>query len=135
VHTAPGHGQDDYLTGLKYNLPLLSPVNDIGCYTEEAGPGLVGKNVLSDGNTEVIRLLTEANCLILEEAYNHKYPYDWRTKKPTIVRATEQWFASVSSFRNEAMEAINNVQWIPAIGKNRISAMTESRGDWYCSCL
>ena len=133
VHTAPGHGQEDYLTGLKYGLPLLSPVNDMGCFTEEAGARFVGKDVLGDGNTEVITALKESGTLIKEEAYNHKYPYDWRTKKPTIFRATEQWFASVSTFRDEALKAIDTVQWVPDIGRNRIASMTESRGDWCIS--
>lgn len=133
VHTAPGHGQEDYQTGLKYGLPLLSPVNDLGCFTEEAGARFAGKDVLGDGNTEVIAALQESGTLIKEEAYNHKYPYDWRTKKPTIFRATEQWFASVSTFREDALKAIDKVQWIPEIGRNRISSMTESRGDWCIS--
>eukprot|EP01036_Dinobryon_divergens_P030377 gene30377-39614_t len=133
VHTAPGHGQEDYLTGLKYGLPLLSPVNDLGCFTDEAGPRFAGLDVLGSGNEAVISALREAGSLIKEEAYNHKYPYDWRTKKPTIFRATEQWFASVSTFRKEALTAIDSVEWIPAVGKNRISSMTESRGDWCIS--
>lgn len=133
VHTAPGHGQDDYQTGMKYGLPLLSPVNDLGCYTEEAGEKLKGLSVLKEGNEAVIQLLTEANVLLKEEPYNHKYPYDWRTKKPTIVRATEQWFASVSTFREDAMKAIDSVQWVPAVGRNRIASMTETRGDWCIS--
>jgi len=133
VHTAPGHGQEDYLTGLKYGLPLLSPVNNLGRFTEEAGPRFEGLDVLGDGNIAVIDALREVGALIKQEAYNHKYPYDWRTKKPTIFRATEQWFASVSSFREAAMTAIDGVKWIPAIGRNRIGAMTESRGDWCIS--
>eukprot|EP00428_Durinskia_dybowskii_P077639 CAMPEP_0170356710 /NCGR_PEP_ID=MMETSP0117_2-20130122/1318_1 /TAXON_ID=400756 /ORGANISM="Durinskia baltica, Strain CSIRO CS-38" /LENGTH=966 /DNA_ID=CAMNT_0010610827 /DNA_START=189 /DNA_END=3089 /DNA_ORIENTATION=- len=133
VHTAPGHGQEDYLTGLKYNLPLLSPVNDLGQFTAEAGERFCGKSVLKEGNEEVILALQEVGCLIKEEAYNHKYPYDWRTKKPTIFRATEQWFASVNTFREEAIKAIDGVQWIPSIGRNRITAMTQSRGDWCIS--
>ena len=133
VHTAPGHGQEDYLTGLKYGLPLLSPVNDLGCFTDEVGPRFAGLDVLGSGNTAVISALQEAGALIKEEAYNHKYPYDWRTKKPTIFRATEQWFASVSTFRKEALDAIDSVQWIPAMGRNRIASMTESRGDWCIS--
>jgi isoleucyl-tRNA synthetase len=133
VHTAPGHGQEDYQTGLKYGLPLLSPVNDMGCFTEEAGERFQGLDVLGDGNTAVITALNEVGALIKEEAYNHKYPYDWRTKKPTIFRATEQWFASVSTFRQDALDAIDSVQWIPAIGRNRIASMTESRGDWCIS--
>ena len=133
VHTAPGHGQDDYQTGMKYGLPLLSPVNDMGCYTEEAGDKLKGLSVLKEGNEVVVQLLTEGNVLLKEEAYNHKYPYDWRTKKPTIVRATEQWFASVSTFREDAMKAIDSVQWVPPVGRNRIASMTETRGDWCIS--
>lgn len=133
VHTAPGHGQEDYLTGLKEGLPLLSPVNDLGCFTEEAGERFKGMNVLGDGNTAVIEALEETGTLIKAEDYGHKYPYDWRTKKPTIFRATEQWFASVSTFREDALKAIDQVQWIPAAGKNRIVGMTESRGDWCIS--
>lgn len=133
VHTAPGHGQEDYLTGLKYNLPLLSPVDDLGRFTEEAGAQFVGLDVLGDGNAAVIKALTDANVLLKEEAYNHKYPYDWRSKKPTIFRATEQWFASVSNFRVDALKAIDSVRWIPQAGRTRIASMTESRGDWCIS--
>ncbi|KAJ1438376.1 tRNA synthetases class I-domain-containing protein [Ochromonadaceae sp. CCMP2298] len=133
VHTAPGHGQEDYLTGLKYGLPLLSPVNDLGRYTDEVGERFAGMDVLGDGNIAIIEALKETGCLIKQEDYNHKYPYDWRTKKPTIFRATEQWFASVSTFRQNALDEIEKVQWIPAVGKNRIISMTESRGDWCIS--
>ena len=86
VHTAPGHGAEDYMTGLKYGLPLLSPVDDAGRFTEEAGPDLVGKNVLSDGNTACLEKMEAAGALLKAEPYGHKYPYDWRTKKPTIFR-------------------------------------------------
>ena len=89
--------------------------------------------MLGEGNTAVITALADSGALLKEEPYPHKYPYDWRTKKPTIFRATEQWFASVSTFREDALRAIDQVTWIPAIGKNRISAMTESRGDWCIS--
>jgi len=133
VHTAPGHGQEDYLTGLKYNLPLLSPVNDLGKFTVEAGERFVGLDVLKEGNVAVIKALEEAGVLIKEEPYSHKYPYDWRSKKPTIFRATEQWFASVSTFREATLQAIDQVEWIPAAGQTRISAMTQSRGDWCIS--
>lgn len=133
VHTAPGHGQEDYQTGLKEGLPLLSPVNDLGCFTDEAGERFKGLSVLGDGNTAVIEALEETGTLIKAEDYGHKYPYDWRTKKPTIFRATEQWFASVSTFREQALNAIDQVKWIPAVGKNRIVGMTESRGDWCIS--
>jgi len=133
VHTAPGHGQEDYQTGLKYGLPLLSPVDDAGLFTEEAGARFAGKSVLGEGNLEVIAALEEVGALIKQEDYNHKYPYDWRTKKPTIFRATDQWFASVDSFREDAMKAIDTVRWIPEVGKNRISAMTQGRSDWCIS--
>jgi len=133
VHTAPGHGQEDYLTGLKYNLDLLSPVDDVGKFTIEAGERFVGKKVLGDGNTEVISALDEAGILLKLEDYEHKYPYDWRTKKPTIVRATDQWFASIEGFRKEALEAVDDVKWIPESGKNRINSFVKSRGDWCIS--
>ncbi|KAM7279806.1 hypothetical protein ACFE04_006940 [Oxalis oulophora] len=132
VHTAPGHGQEDYVTGLKYGLPLLSPVDDDGNFTEEAGQ-FSGLHVLGDGNIAVAKCLDEQMSLIMEESYNHKYPYDWRTKKPTIFRATEQWFASVEGFRDDAMGAIGRVKWFPPQAENRISAMTSSRSDWCIS--
>lgn len=132
VHTAPGHGQEDYATSLKYGLPILSPVDDEGKFTEEAGQ-FSGLDVLGSGNTAVVKYLDEHLSLILEEPYEHKYPYDWRTKKPTIFRATEQWFASVDGFRQTAMDAIDEVNWIPAQAVNRIIAMTSSRSDWCIS--
>jgi len=133
VHTAPGHGQEDYLTGLKYDLPLLSPVDDTGKFTSEAGERFVGKKVLGDGNTEVITALQEEGVLLKLEDYEHKYPYDWRTKKPTIFRATDQWFASIEGFRKEALHAVDEVKWIPDTGKNRINSFVKSRGDWCIS--
>ncbi|MDJ0675376.1 MAG: isoleucine--tRNA ligase [Calothrix sp. MO_167.B42] len=132
VHTAPGHGQEDYIVGQRYGLPILSPVDDAGKFTEEAGR-FAGLNVLVDGNQGIIDALTQAGCLLKEEAYSHKYPYDWRTKKPTIFRATEQWFASVAGFREEALKAISSVQWIPAQGENRITPMVAERSDWCIS--
>jgi isoleucyl-tRNA synthetase len=132
VHTAPGHGQDDYLVGQRYGLPILAPVDDDGNFTEEAGP-FAGLNVLGDGNTAVIAALQEAQSLLKEEPYVHKYPYDWRTKKPTIFRATEQWFASVEGFRDQALAAIADVRWIPAQGENRITPMVAERSDWCIS--
>ncbi|PPR92760.1 hypothetical protein GOBAR_AA27916 [Gossypium barbadense] len=113
VHTAPGHGLEDYVTGLKYGLPIYSPVDDDGKFTEEAGQ-FNGLDVLGDGNAAVVKYLDEKLSIIMEESYEHKYPYDWRTKKPTIFRATEQWFASVEGFRQAAMDAIGHVKWIPA---------------------
>lgn len=132
VHTAPGHGQEDYEVGLRYGLPIFAPVDEDGKFTEEAGQ-FAGLNVLDEGNKAVVEALAKAGCLLKEEPYRHKYPYDWRTKKPTIFRATEQWFASVEGFRKQALEAITSVEWIPAQGENRITAMVSERSDWCIS--
>lgn len=110
VHTAPGHGQEDYQTGLKYGLDLVSPVDDVGKFTIEAGERFVGLSVLAEGNTAMIDALAEAGALLKVEDYGHKYPYDWRTKQPTIFRATDQWFASVAGFRDATMKAIDTVR-------------------------
>jgi len=133
VHTAPGHGQEDYQTGLKAGLDLLSPVDDGGRFTAEAGERFAGMDVLGDGNTEVVTALEEVGALLRLEDYGHKYPYDWRTKKPTIFRATSQWFASVEGFRDEALAAADTVRWIPETGRNRIGAFVSGRGDWCIS--
>jgi isoleucyl-tRNA synthetase len=146
VHTAPGHGQEDYQVGLRYGLPILSPVDDRGFFTEEAGP-FAGLKVVdkakndndrlkvevSEGNQAIIDALNTVGSLLHQEAYSHKYPYDWRTKQPTIFRATEQWFASVEGFREEALKAIASVEWIPAQGQNRITSMVSERSDWCIS--
>ncbi len=132
VHTAPGHGQEDYIVGQRYGLAILAPVDGDGNFTEEAGQ-FAGLNVIGDGNQAVIEALTAAGSLLKEEPYQHKYPYDWRTKKPTIFRATEQWFASVDGFRDEALRAIAQVKWIPAVGENRITPMVGDRSDWCIS--
>ncbi|WP_215609589.1 isoleucine--tRNA ligase [Leptothoe spongobia] len=132
VHTAPGHGMEDFGVGQKYGLPILCPVDAKGYFTAEAG-SFEGLNVLKTANEELIKALTEANTLLKHEPYVHKYPYDWRTKKPTIFRATEQWFASVEGFRDEALKAISDVQWIPAQGENRITPMVGDRSDWCIS--
>ncbi|CAI5466670.1 unnamed protein product [Closterium sp. Yama58-4] len=134
VHTAPGHGQEDYATGLKYGLELISPVDDEGRFTAEAKGGeFEGLSVLGEGNAAVMTALNGNGALLLEEAYEHKYPYDWRSKQPTIFRATDQWFASVNGFKEEALEAIRGVQWFPPQGEKRITAMVEGRSDWCIS--
>ncbi len=132
VHTAPGHGEDDFRVGQRYGLPVLCPVDEAGNFTKEAGP-FEGLNVLKNANEAVIEALVEAKVLLKEHQYQHRYPYDWRTKKPTIYRATEQWFASVEGFRDEAMKAIAEVNWVPAQGENRITAMVSERSDWCIS--
>ncbi|MEM9948977.1 MAG: isoleucine--tRNA ligase [Cyanobacteria bacterium P01_D01_bin.36] len=132
VHTAPGHGQEDFAVGQRENLPILCPVDGRGNFTAEAG-SFEGLNVLKTANDAIIEALTEEKVLLKHEPYGHKYPYDWRTKKPVIYRATKQWFASVKGFVGEALEAIDDVRWIPATGKNRITSMVSERSDWCIS--
>jgi isoleucyl-tRNA synthetase len=133
VHTAPGHGMDDFVTGQREQLEVVSPVDDYGRFTEEAGPGLAKRDVLKEGNSAVIEMLRASSGLLHVEDYPHKYPYDWRTGKPVITRTTEQWFASVEAFRDEVMAAIEGVQWVPAVGQKRISSMVTGRKDWCIS--
>ncbi|XP_022137948.1 isoleucine--tRNA ligase, chloroplastic/mitochondrial [Momordica charantia] len=132
VHTAPGHGQEDYVTGMKYGLPLISPVDDDGKFTEEGEKMiiLIPTRFLS---FLFLRFISVRFQYVISSYTEHKYPYDWRTKKPTIFRATEQWFASVEGFRQAAMDAIGEVKWIPPQAENRISVMTSSRSDWCIS--
>ena len=132
VHTAPGHGVDDFNTGRKHGLAVLCPVDEAGNLTAEAGP-FAGLNVLKDANAAILAALRDTGALLAEKSYAHRYPYDWRTKKPTIFRATEQWFASVEGFRAQALAAIAAVEWLPASGRNRIEAMVRERGDWCIS--
>jgi len=133
VHTAPGHGQEDYLVGIANGLDLVSPVDDVGKFTIEAGERFVGLKVLGEGNEAIVTALKETGSLLKVEPYGHKYPYDWRTKKPTIFRATDQWFASVEGFRDAALEEVKKVKWIPEVGENRINSFISGRGDWCIS--
>ena len=133
VHTAPGHGDVDYLTGLKYKLPILCPVDQKGCFTAEAGEMLQGKFVF-DSNGLVIKHLAEQNVLVGKKNIHHQYAHCWRCKNPIIFRASEQWFASVDGFRDEALKAIaEDVQWIPSWGESRIHNMVADRHDWCIS--
>jgi isoleucyl-tRNA synthetase len=132
VHTAPGHGVDDFNTGRKHGLAVLCPVDEGGTLTAEAGP-FAGLNVLKDANAAILSALRDTGALLAEQTYAHRYPYDWRTKKPTIFRATEQWFASVEGFRDQALAGIGAVNWMPESGRNRIEAMVRDRGDWCIS--
>ncbi len=133
VHTAPGHGADDYLTGLRYGLEILSPVDDVGCYTAEAGK-YEGRQV-PEVNREINDDMAADGSLIREAALVHSYPHCWRCKKPVIYRATEQWFISMekNDLRQKALKAIDEVIWTPAWGKQRIYGMVESRPDWCLS--
>jgi len=131
VHTAPGHGHEDYLVGLKYGLPILSPVDERGRFTEEAGR--FAGQFYADANSGVSAVLTERGHLMHEGTIRHQYPHCWRCKNPVFFRATEQWFASIEGFRRQALEAIREVRWIPAWGEERIHNMVANRGDWCVS--
>jgi isoleucyl-tRNA synthetase len=134
VHIAPGHGADDYVLGMEHNLPILSPVDDHGRFTDEAGlPNLTGKYVF-DANSDIVELLRERGMLLSEEKFHHSYPYCWRSKTPIIFRNVEQFFIRIDELRGKALNAIHNeVKWIPAWGENRIAGTVESRPDWVIS--
>jgi isoleucyl-tRNA synthetase len=132
VHTAPGHGEEDYIVGLKYQLPLLCPVDARGFMTEEAGEALKGL-FYADANAKVIEILTGVQALLANHAYPHPYPHDWRTGKPLIYRATPQWFASIEPIREKLLSEIDRVKWTPSWGKVRIHNMIKERGDWCIS--
>ncbi|MFY9119825.1 MAG: isoleucine--tRNA ligase [Syntrophomonadaceae bacterium] len=131
VHTAPGHGEDDFYVGREYGLQVLSPVDDRGRFTEEAQP-FTGLYV-HDANQQVIEKLQENNALLNATHLQHQYPFCWRCKHPIIYRATEQWFASIDGFRQETLQAIDKVKWIPSWGRDRIYNMVHDRGDWCIS--
>ncbi len=133
VHTAPGHGQDDYLVGLKYGLEIYNPVDDYGRYRHDLE--LFGGMKLKDANQAVDEKLAEVGALLHESSVAHSYPHCWRCKKPIIFRATEQWFISMeeNNLRQKALQEIERVEWIPAWGRNRIYNMVEARPDWCIS--
>lgn len=131
VHTAPGHGLEDYEVCVKYKIPVLSPLDSKGCWTEEV-PDLKGVPYYK-GNSIVIEKLEAANALLAKADISHSYPHCWRCKHPVIYRATPQWFVKVDKFREETLEEIKKVKWIPASGEARISNMVESRSDWCIS--
>ena len=130
VHSAPGHGQEDYEVGLKYNIEVYAPVDDHGVFTEEVD-FFAGKFVF-DANEDVIRKLKEVGALMASETMEHSYPHCWRCKKPVIFRATHQWFISMelTGLRDNALKAIDTVTWIPRWGRDRIYGMIEHRPDW-----
>lgn len=133
VHTAPGHGADDFETGVRYNLPIICPVDGSGKLTAEAGADFAGMFVF-DANVPIIKYLAGLNRLFGKENIRHQYAHCWRCKNPIIYRATEQWFASVDGFREEALNAIaNDVHWIPSWGEARIHNMVADRHDWCIS--
>jgi isoleucyl-tRNA synthetase len=132
VHTAGGHGLDDYKVSLKYNLPLLCPVDDKGYMTAEAGKDLEGL-FYADANEKVIEMLASDGSLLKMKEITHSYPHDWRTKQPIIFRATPQWFCSISSFRDQLLNEVEQTKFKPAWGKLRLHNMVAEREDWCIS--
>ena len=133
VHIAPGHGADDYTAGMANGLPLLSPVDDRGCFTADNGmPEWTGRYVF-DANASVVDLLRSRGALFNEEPYTHSYPHCWRSKTPVVFRAVEQLFIRIDALRDDALSAIDQVRWLPHWGRNRIHGTVESRPDWCVS--
>lgn len=132
VHTAPGHGLEDYETALRYDLPVISPLDDLGRYTEEAGEELVGL-VADQANEEVKAILRARGALIGETTIEHEYPHCWRCQEPVIYRATRQWFMDIGQLREQALEAVKGVHWNPEWGGSRIAGMIAARPDWCIS--
>ncbi|EFK06730.1 isoleucine--tRNA ligase [delta proteobacterium NaphS2] len=133
VHTAPGHGREDYETGLKYGLEVYSPVDDAGRFTPDV-EHFSGMEVF-EANRSVIDKLISLGVLVKEQKIAHEYPHCWRCKKPVIFRSTEQWFISMdkTGLRDAALKAINEVNWIPSWGRDRIYSMIANRPDWCIS--
>lgn len=139
VHMAPGHGQEDYIIGQKYNIEPFAPVDDEGRFTDEVPHWLRGIRVF-DANPIIVDKLREIDALLHFEMVSHSYPHCWRCKNPVIFRATPQWFISMekilengNTLRGEALKEIEKVEWIPSYGKNRIKSMVENRPDWCIS--
>lgn len=145
VHTAPGHGFDDYLIGITNKLEVFSPVDDEGRYKLELLPQKLHKDliepetglprrVLSEGTTKtILKLLTKQGLLLKAEKYVHSYPYDWRSKKPVLIRATPQWFADLTDVKKSALESLENVRFHPGRGKTRLASFIKSRSEWCIS--
>ncbi len=148
VHIAPGHGLDDYNLGRQHGLPIYSPVDDDGCFAytndlpreQQMPAGMIGKSILekhgkSDANEAVLHELRLRHALLHQENYHHSYPFCWRSKTPIVFRAMDQWFISIdhNRFREQALDAINRVAWVPDWGKSRIESAVKSRPDWCIS--
>ena len=133
VHTAPGHGEEDYLVGVRFGLPMPMPVTDDGTFDAGGGP-FAGMNV-REANPRIIEWLAERGTLVAATTISHSYPHCWRCKQPVIFRATEQWFVSMdrTGLRDRAMRVIGEVEWIPGWSVNRMSSMVADRPDWCIS--
>ena len=133
VHTAPGHGREDYEVGLSYGLDVYSPVDNKGCFTEDVK--YFSGEFVFDANKNINARLDDIGALVREDTFEHSYPHCWRCKKPVIFRATPQWFISMekTGLRKKSLEAIDKVNWIPGWGRERIYGMIENRPDWCVS--
>jgi isoleucyl-tRNA synthetase len=131
VHTAPGHGEDDFIVGQRYQLDTLCPVDEKGYMTSDA-PGFEGL-FYDEANKPITERLEEVGALLKLTFIKHSYPHDWRTKKPTIFRATAQWFASIENIRQELLTAVQETKWVPTWGETRLFNMVRDRGDWCIS--
>ncbi len=134
VHTAPGHGAEDFYTGKQYGLPILCPVDERGIFTDEAGE-FAGLPIAPEGNRAIIERLREKGHLLHYAPYEHNYPHCWRCDSPLLFRTTVQWFMSIdhNAHRQRALEAIRGVRWIPPESEARITAMVQNRPDWCLS--
>ena len=131
VHTAPGHGAEDFVACQNYDLPIIVPVDSKGVLNEEAGK--FAGMYYEKSNSAIIDELKSTNSLVAIEPIIHQYPHCWRCSSPIVFRATEQWFASVDKFKKDAVEAIKEVDWLPKWGEDRITKMVEDRSDWCIS--
>jgi len=131
VHTAPGHGREDYETGIKYNLGIMSPLDDRGVFTEDV-PYLAGLRY-DEANDKVVEILKENGTLLYSGEMKHFYPHCWRCKKPVIFRSTKQWFVDVNKYRENVLDSIKKVKWVPYWGEERITSMVRDRSDWCIS--
>lgn len=137
VHIAPGHGMDDYKLCKDLGIDVFAPVDNYGRFTTEAMPSnpgiLMGMPVVTTGNFTVLKLLNTQHALLASHKYKHKYPYDWRSKQPVILRATEQWFADVGEIREPALKSLDKVRFIPEGGRERLSSFVRNRMEWCIS--
>ena len=138
VHLAPGHGMDDYEACRALGIPVTAPIDDDGKFTSDAYPDspdvlLYAPSVIEGGSKNVLAILESHGDVLRTKDYVHKYPYDWRTKRPVVVRATEQWFADVGSIKDEALKALKDVRFLPEAGKNRLESFVKGRSEWCIS--
>lgn len=133
VHIAPGHGKDDYIAGQQNGLPTLSPVDDLGKFTDEVGMSEWAGKYVFEANKEIVEFLRERGSLVAAHDYTHDYPHCWRSKTPIVFRSVEQFFIRVDDIRTPALTAVDQTKWLPQWGRNRIAGTVESRPDWCIS--